>query len=186
MSSVSTIDIATACSGWNRDCPDAESLVRAAAELALMRGAAELELVWHGPVELSIVLADAPEQQRLNRDYRGKDAPTNVLAFPAWSLGAEIPSGVPVLLGDVVLAIETIAREAKEQDKPLADHLRHLVVHGVLHLLGYDHNTCTEAAVMESQERSILAELGVPDPYRDPMSFIEPAPASHERLRTPR
>lgn len=178
-----TIEVTTTGSGWSRNCPNVASIVRIAAELALMRGAAALGLLWQGPVELSVVLGDAAEQQRLNRDYRGKDAPTNVLAFPAWVSGAEVPLGGPVLLGDVVLALEIIVREAAQQEKHLDDHLRHLVVHGVLHLLGYDHGTRAEAAVMESLERSILSELGVPDPYRDPMSLIEPAPASHERPR---
>jgi probable rRNA maturation factor len=182
----STIDVATTCFAWSRDFPGAEPIVRRAAELALTRAAAALRLDWHGPVELSIVLADAAEQQRLNRNYRGKNAPTNVLAFPAWDLEAKIPSEAPVLLGDVVLAMEILASEAAEQDKLLVDHLRHLVVHGVLHLLGYDHTTRAEAAVMESLERSILAELGVPDPYRDPMSLIEPALPDHERIRAAR
>jgi probable rRNA maturation factor len=181
-----TIEVAVTCPGWSRECPDAESLVRGAAELTLMRGAAALGCRWPGPVEVSVVLADAAEQRRLNRDYRGKDQPTNVLAFPAWGSGTEIPCGAPVLLGDVVLALETIAREAAEQDKCLADHLRHLVAHGVLHLLGYDHGSPTEATVMESLERSVLAELGVPDPYPDPMSLIEPVPTSHERPRAAR
>jgi probable rRNA maturation factor len=92
-----------------------------------------------------------------------------VLAFPAWEPGAEIPPGAPLLLGDVVLALETVAREAMEQGKPLADHLSHLIVHGVLHLLGYDHATEAEAVAMESLETSILASLGVPDPYRGTM-----------------
>jgi len=78
-------------------------------------------------------------------------------------------SEVPVLLGDVVLAYETVRREAAEQDKPLANHLRHLVVHGVLHLLGFDHENAAEAAVMETREIKILAGLGVPDPYRGTM-----------------
>jgi probable rRNA maturation factor len=73
------------------------------------------------------------------------------------------------MLGDVVLAFETVTREAAEQNKPLADHLRHLVVHGVLHLLGFDHENDIEAEVMEGREREILAGLGVPDPYRDPI-----------------
>jgi len=131
-------------------------------------------------LELAIVLADIGLQQRLNREYRGVDAATNVLAFPAWETGTHSAAGAPILLGDVVLALETVAREASEQDKPIADHLRHLVVHGVLHLLGYDHMTPTEAAVMEALERSILVELGVPDPYRDPMCSIEPVSARHE------
>jgi len=170
-----TIDVALACTGWTRLCP-AESLAREAAELALARGRAALRLTWQGPVELGIVLADAAEQRRLNRDYRGHDAPTNVLAFPAWEPGAPLPSGAPVLLGDVVLALETLVQEAAEQNKPVADHLQHLTVHGVLHLFGFDHQTRAEAATMEALERSILAELAVPDPYCDPMSSIEPAP----------
>jgi len=118
------------------------------------------------PAVVSVILTDDAEQQRLNRDFRGKDAPTNVLSFP---IGDATPDGGPTILGDVVLAFETVAREAAEQKKPLADHLRHLVVHGVLHLLGFDHETDAEAEVMEALEREILAGLGVPDPYRDTM-----------------
>ena len=170
-----TIDIALACTGWSRLCPPAESLARGAAELALARGTTDLGLTWPSAVELGITLADADGQRQLNREYRGQDEPTNVLAFPVWEAGTRLPPGAPVLLGDVVLALETVAQEAAEQEKPLDDHLVHLTVHGVLHLLGYDHLTQAEAATMESLERSILAELGVPDPYRDTISSIEPA-----------
>lgn len=170
-----TIEVALPCAGWTRLCPAAESLARGAAELALTRGTNNLGLTWPGAVELGITLADAAGQRQLNRDYRGQDEPTNVLAFPVWEPGTRLSPGVPILLGDVVLAVETVAQEAAEQKKPLADHLLHLTVHGVLHLLGYDHLTQAEAAIMESLERSILAELGVPDPYRDTMSSIEAA-----------
>jgi probable rRNA maturation factor len=170
-----TIDVALACAGWTRLCPAAESLVRGAAEVALARGTTAVGLAWQGTVELGITLADDANQQQLNRDYRGLDAPTNVLAFPVWEAGTRLPPGAPVLLGDVVLAVETVAQEAAEQKKPLADHLLHLTVHGVLHLLGYDHLTRADAAAMESLERLILAELGVPDPYRETMSSMEPA-----------
>ena len=170
-----TIDVILACPGWTRLCPRSESLARGAAELALARGTTALRLAWHSTVELGITLADAAHQRQLNRDYRGWDKPTNVLAFPMWELGTWLLPGAPVLLGDVVLAMETVAQEAAEQKKPIGDHLVHLVVHGVLHLLGYDHLTDLEAATMESLETSILAELGVPDPYRDPMSSIEGA-----------
>jgi probable rRNA maturation factor len=170
-----TIDIALACTGWSRLCPPAESLARGAAELALARGTTDLGLTWPSAVELGITLADADGQRQLNREYRGQDEPTNVLAFPVWEAGTRLPPGAPVLLGDVVLALETVAQEAAEQEKPLDDHLVHLTVHGVLHLLGYDHLTQVEAATMESLERSILAELGVPDPYSDTISAIEPA-----------
>ncbi len=170
-----TVEVALACAGWTRLCPAAESLARGAAELALARGATGLGLIWQGTVELGITLADAAGQRQLNRDYRGHDEPTNVLAFPVWGAGTQLPPGAPVLLGDVVLALETVAQEAAEQEKPIGDHLLHLTVHGVLHLLGCDHLTQAEAATMESLERSILAELGVPDPYRDTMSSFEPA-----------
>jgi len=113
------------------------------------------------------VLADDGEQRRLNRTWRGRDAPTNVLAFPAAPAGVPAVAGAPLLLGDIVLAGETVAREAAEQGKPFADHLRHLVVHGVLHLLGYDHDADEAAVAMEAIETSILAGLGVSDPYRD-------------------
>ena len=182
----SMVEVASTGSAWTRVCLDAESIVREAADLALMRGAAASGLAWEGPVELSIILTDAAEQQRLNHDYRGIDAPTNVLAFPAWSPAADVPPEAPVLLGDVAVSLETIVREAAEQEKLFADHLRHLVIHGVLHLLGYNHEMPSEAVVMESQERSILAELGVSDPYGDPISVVEPVPASDERSRAAR
>ena len=170
-----TIDVAVACTSWTRLCPRAESLARGAAELALARGTITLGLAWQGPVELGITLGDAANQQQLNREYCGLDKPTNVLAFPVWEPGTRLPPGAPVLLGDVVLAFETAAQEAAEEKKPIADHLVHLTVHGVLHLLGYDHLSQADAAIMESLERSILTELGVPDPYRETMSSIEHA-----------
>jgi probable rRNA maturation factor len=170
-----TIEVALACGGWYRLCPAAESLARGAAELALARGTTDLGLTWQGIVELGITLTDAAGQRQLNREYRGQDEPTNVLAFPVWEAGTRLPPGAPVLLGDVVLALEIVAQEATEQEKPLDDHLVHLTVHGVLHLLGYDHQTQGEAATMESLERSILAQLGIPDPYREPKSSIQPA-----------
>ena len=113
-------------------------------------------------------LSDDAEQRGLNRTYRGKDCSTNVLAFPQTAPAAADP-GTPLLLGDVVLAFETVRREAAAQGKPFADHLCHLVVHGVLHLLGFDHEAAAEAAAMEAREVTILAGLGVRDPYRGTM-----------------
>ncbi|WP_395788901.1 rRNA maturation RNase YbeY [Aquimonas sp.] len=111
--------------------------------------------------ELSIRLVDSDEGQALNRDYRGRDYATNVLSFPA-----ELPPGVPLpILGDLVLCAPVIAREASEQGKTLKHHYAHMVVHGVLHLLGYDHAQDAEAEAMEAIEREILASLGMPDPY---------------------
>jgi probable rRNA maturation factor len=167
MELISTIDVTVNCIGWSRLCPAAERLARKAAQVSLVDGLAASGVAPTAPVELGVTLADADEQQRLNRDYRGQDTPTNVLAFPAWKPGASVPPGAPMLLGDVVLAFEMVAREATEQKKALGDHIRHLVVHGVLHLLGFDHLTVIDAERMETLETSILAKLGVADPYHD-------------------
>lgn len=113
--------------------------------------------------ELCVHLADDAQVRELNARWRGLDKPTNVLSFPAVDpahlAGAR-------LLGDIVLAYETVAREAEAEGKPLADHFRHLIVHGFLHLVGFDHETDAEAEVMEAMETRILARLGVADPYR--------------------
>ncbi|MGB3392344.1 MAG: rRNA maturation RNase YbeY [Stenotrophomonas sp.] len=115
--------------------------------------------------DLAIRLVDAREGQALNHHYRGKDYATNVLSFPA-----ELPEGLPKgvkfpLLGDLVICAPVVAREAAEQDKPLRAHYAHLTVHGVLHLLGWDHEDDREAEAMEQLEREILADLGIADPY---------------------
>jgi probable rRNA maturation factor len=112
---------------------------------------------------VSLVLAGDAAVRALNRRWRGRDSATNVLSFASGEAGG---AGRTVLLGDVVLAFETVAREAAEQGKPLADHFAHLVAHGVLHLLGYDHVKAAEARRMEALERRVLAGLGVGDPYR--------------------
>jgi len=160
-----TVEVSAPCPAWQRECPNAATLVEAAARLALNREKAPSGAV------VDVTLGDDQTQRALNSTWRGKDASTNVLAFPLASLGADPaaapPPGVPLLLGDVVLAFETVSREAAEQQKPFADHLRHLVVHGVLHLLGHDHDDDRDAAAMEAREIAILAELGVPNPYRD-------------------
>ncbi|GAB2494036.1 rRNA maturation RNase YbeY [Pseudoxanthomonas sangjuensis] len=117
--------------------------------------------------DLAIRLVDAKEGRALNRHYRGKDYATNVLSFPAdLAEGVKLPKGVKMpLLGDLVICAPVVAREAKEQKKPLAAHYAHLTVHGVLHLLGWDHMDDREAEAMEQLERGILAELGIADPY---------------------
>jgi probable rRNA maturation factor len=113
--------------------------------------------------ELSIVFTDDAAIRRLNAQYRGKDAPTNVLSFPQTQSPAAADSGM--LLGDVILAAETLAREAALASKPLEDHMVHLIIHGFLHLLGYDHQTEAAAEKMEQLERVALNRLGIPDPY---------------------
>jgi probable rRNA maturation factor len=111
--------------------------------------------------DLAIRLVDAREGKSFNRHYRGKDYATNVLSFPA-----ELPEGVKLpLLGDLVICAPVVAREAAEQGKPLNAHYAHLTVHGVLHLLGWDHEDEREAECMEQLEREILATLGIADPY---------------------
>jgi probable rRNA maturation factor len=116
-----------------------------------------------GAAELSILLTDDAEQRGLNQQWRGKDASTNVLSFPQIE-----PFGPVVgILGDITMARETLEREAVDLDKSFADHFTHLVVHGFLHILGYDHMNDAEALQMESLETQILASLGVDDPYAD-------------------
>lgn len=115
--------------------------------------------------DLAIRLVDSKEGLSLNRHYRGKDSPTNVLSFPA-----ELPPGVEMpipLLGDLVICAPVVAREAAEQGKALNAHYAHLTIHGVLHLLGLDHEDEREAEAMELLERSILADLGFANPYAD-------------------
>ena len=115
--------------------------------------------------DLAVRLVDAREGRSLNRHYRGKDYATNVLSFPA-DLPEGLPEGVRIpLLGDLVLCAPVVAREAREQRKPLAAHYAHLTVHGVLHLLGWNHEDAREAECMEGLEREILAGLGIDDPY---------------------
>ena len=111
--------------------------------------------------ELAIVLTDDSTIRLLNRDWRGVDAPTNVLSFPAPRAGGDRP-----FIGDIVLAYETIAAEARAERKPFAHHFAYLAVHGFLHLLGYDHERKRDAEVMEEAERDILRRLRIPVPYR--------------------
>jgi probable rRNA maturation factor len=154
------IDLAQRSPLWRGRLPDVARRSTAAARASL----AAAGTTFDGAAELGIVLADDALLSGLNNEWRGVDKPTNVLAFPA--LAAHAAPGAPLLLGDVVLAFETVAREAVEQDKPLGDHLAHLVVHGVLHLLGFDHQTAADARRMEALEIAALSRLGIADPYR--------------------
>ena len=152
--------------GWHDWLPAVETFV---SETAL----AVLSLEWAeaSSTELSVVLAEDAFVRELNMTYRDQPHATNVLSFPALKgdLVREIrfPGDAPVLLGDVVLAFETCVLEAQVLDAaaPFADHTRHLLVHGILHLLGYDHEDDFDARQMEAREARILAELGVADPY---------------------
>ena len=162
------IDVSVSCRLWEEALPNAQ---------ALSRNAAQAVLLEHGPdlthVEASIVLADDAFVKGLNRDYRDRDRPTNVLSFPAQEpdqgilAPAEVLPGAPVMLGDVVVAYETAAAEAADEGKTLGDHLSHLVVHGMLHLLGHDHQTPVAAEAMEKLEVDVLAGLDIANPYGD-------------------
>ncbi|MDF1791752.1 MAG: rRNA maturation RNase YbeY [Thalassobaculaceae bacterium] len=151
------LDVSIAAPAWGESVDDIPALAETAVEAALARAGVS------GAVEVSVLLTDDAEQRDLNRDHRGKDSSTNVLSFPA---GFAPPAG-PRPLGDVSLALETVLREAGEQEISVADHLTHLLVHGTLHLLGYDHDDARDAEEMEALEREILAGLGIADPYAD-------------------
>ena len=152
------VDVTITCSAWS-EAIDAEPEFwsQRAAEAAIEAA----QLTFRDPVEVSVLFCDDAQIRELNKNWRGQDKPTNVLAFPA-----PFEPGAPVrLLGDVALAYETASREAESEGKSLAQHATHLMVHGVLHLLGYDHETDIEADEMEGCERTALARLGYPDPY---------------------
>lgn len=152
------------CPAWTQVLPQAEERARALAQAVL----AEVDIgLGEDPAEISLVLADDVTVRDLNREWRGKDKATNVLSFAALD-DDEAPRvpGAPVLLGDIVLAYETCAAEAADQGKSLENHYCHLVLHGLLHLLGYDHEESDEdAEEMEELEVSILAAFGIPNPY---------------------
>jgi len=115
------------------------------------------------PVELVIRVVDPVESRELNRRYRGKDKPTNVLSFPF-----DVPPGIESShIGDLVICASVVAEEAQQQGKPTADHWAHMVVHGILHLRGYDHQSDQDAQAMEALEKQILQEMGIDDPYRE-------------------
>lgn len=175
---------------WLAAIPGAEALCRrAAASTAASRVPVRQAPARRGPIprapipqaDVTLVLGDDALLRRLNRDFRGKDRPTNVLAFPLDAIGEPLAPGLPRLLGDVVLARETLLREADEQGKAAADHLQHLVVHGLLHLLGFDHEAEPEAQAMEAAEIAILAGLGVADPYRPAGTHDAAIPAGSGR-----
>jgi probable rRNA maturation factor len=158
MTSGLKIDVLVDSERW-KAAKDVKATIRRAAARA-----ADVQPI--GSAELAVVLTDDSAIRLLNRDWRGIDAATNVLSFPARN-AQRAKNGTPEPhLGDIVLAFETIAREARGEGKPFAHHVAHLVVHGFLHLVGYDHERDEDALVMEQAEREILRQLTIPDPYR--------------------
>ncbi len=157
------IDVLAQSPAWKEEFSAVENVCRQAAVAAFDGGC-------HGAghAEVSLVLSDDAHVRLLNQEFRGQDRATNVLSFPnhtAAEVAAPWPPNRPLLLGDIVVAYETVAAEAVAERKDFSHHLGHLVVHGILHLLGYDHGTEAEADEMERLETQILATLGVPNPY---------------------
>ncbi|RTL87999.1 MAG: rRNA maturation RNase YbeY [Hyphomicrobiales bacterium] len=149
------IDIIVAAEPWE-GLEGLDSLTRESVDASLAESGATLI----EGCEMSVTFCDDAEIRELNAQWRGKDKATNVLSFPTPGVLAARP-----LLGDIVIAYETVAREAAEQEKTLREHTVHMVVHGFLHLIGYDHETAAEAEVMEGLERRIASRLGLRDPY---------------------
>lgn len=148
-------------SRWRTALPDYEPITGRAC-LAALTAAYTRDL----PVAVSIVLADDRIVRQMNEDFRDTDAPTNVLAFPAGANPSTLSEGEPLPLGDIILALQTLQREIREQVTSLENHLTHLVIHGTLHLLGFDHKIPAEAEKMEALEVEILASLGIGNPYK--------------------
>lgn len=165
------VDISVECDGWDSGIPGAVDACVETLHAALDFIGSDLPAI-----EVSVALVDDDAIRDLNRRFRGMDKPTNVLSFPALDPDeleglrrgerpAWLPPGTEVTSGDLALALQTLLREAEAQGKAPIDHFRHLVVHGFLHLFGYDHVDDDEAEIMERLEARILARLGVPDPY---------------------
>lgn len=177
------IDIETTSKKWARAFTRQRAKIEQAAALAYLLAKKPAALK-DQDVSITLSLSGDAAIRRLNRAYRGKDKATNVLSFPQLALPTQgrqkgkqqalrradlkIFTGRTLPLGDVVLAFETIKREAKDQQKTLESHTLHLVIHGILHLLGYDHMSAKEAKYMESLECDIMAMMGYPDPYHAP------------------
>jgi len=160
------IDVSVPEPEWMSSFLDVEAVALNAMTLTLEM-ASRPKILRGRDVEAAIVLANDDLVQVLNREYRGKDKPTNVLSFASLDADDPIPPEGPVHIGDIILAYQTVDREAREQGKFFKDHFTHLVVHGTLHLLGYDHIEEDEANIMESTEIRILEKMNIQNPYTE-------------------
>lgn len=158
------VDVVLGDAGWSSIADISIASIEAAVVQAADAVAARSDLNL-ARTEATIALSSDADVAALNGTYRGKPKPTNVLSFPAGPLQAGIPAPDRRFLGDIIVARETVLSEAADQKIPPVNHLQHLVVHGLLHLLGYDHENDDDAHIMEALETSILAGLGIPDPY---------------------
>lgn len=156
------IDIDIQNPNWKTSIGDIENITRSAIEKAL-----SMATDVRPQMEISIVLSDDVFIQNLNKAYRHKDKPTNVLSFPMTEVQDIQETSPFVSLGDVIVSFDTIKRESEEQNKPLEHHYIHMLVHGCLHLLHFDHEDNEDAEIMESKEIEILEQLGVKNPYED-------------------
>jgi probable rRNA maturation factor len=158
-----SVSVIVAHAAWRDAVEDPLPLLRRAAAAALAQARRHRRSRSKASPSVAVALIDDRAMRTLNRTYRGKDKPTNVLSFPA----GEAPDGKGKAgpLGDVAIALGTVKREAKAQDKTVHDHVTHLMVHAMLHLLGYDHESDPDAEEMETLERKALAALGIADPY---------------------
>ncbi len=158
------IDVSLSEPEWTASFLDVEKLAAKAMKYTL-RIAKLPDFLEDRDIEAAIVLANDDLIQVLNREYREKDKATNVLSFAGLDSDMPVPAEGPYPLGDIILSYQTIAREAKEQDKFFKDHFLHMIVHGTLHLLGYDHEDEDEATIMESMEIRILEKMNIQNPY---------------------
>ena len=158
------IEVAVEAEAWQTAVTDPIGLVRSTIALALAMAAPEALR----DAQVSVLLTDDARIRLLNHQWRGKDKATDVLSFPSFDPDLPLPPGCRAELGDIVVSIETVRRDADEAGLPLDQHVRHMVVHGVLHLLGMDHETGeADALAMERLEAQILARFGIKDPYRE-------------------
>lgn len=167
------IDIGMTTDTWKKAFPKLKKKAEQAAALAFLK-AKKPKAFENRAFEITLILSTDGALKKLNRDYRDKDKPTNVLSFPQFDVRnlkkkdmAVFPADASLPLGDVVMALQTVKREAKEQGKTVEAHTIHLIVHGVLHLLGYDHMNSKDAKNMEKLESDILDILGYPHPYHE-------------------
>ena len=160
-----THDILLEDDRWMEVLPDCESLIAMCTDQVFKHGNYLAEA---NEMELSVTLTNDHHIQQLNNDYRGKNSPTNVLSFPQLNNDKDLEHTTEpiIMLGDVVVALETIEREAIEQNKTLQDHFIHMVIHSILHLLGYDHENQSDAETMEALEIKILSDMGIKNPYQ--------------------
>ena len=169
-SRISELDISVADPEWNGSFLDVEAIAKRAVQITMKLAHLPPE-VRNREIEASIVLANDDLIQILNREYRKMDKPTNVLTFATLDSKDPLPADGPFPLGDIIMSYQTIDREAREQGKFFKDHYTHMLVHGCLHLLGYDHQNDDEATIMETLEIRILEKMNIQNPYMDKISM---------------